>query len=162
MWAYMLRALKDPSKSHGPIQVPSRDPDGRDRQMGHERCPEAPAWGRAPEHHCTRATSNQAQPYTAEHCVVCTGVLVSARAPLLRGRTYVRMYPTLVSRKSTYKIQKYYMHMRLALCRGIFQYNNVSQEWKTDLALTLSCDWNFVTRLIHEFGIESFLCKPRS
>jgi len=29
MWAYMLRALKDPSKSHGPNQVPSRDPDGQ-------------------------------------------------------------------------------------------------------------------------------------
>jgi hypothetical protein len=24
----MLRVLKDPSKSHGPIQIPSRDPGG--------------------------------------------------------------------------------------------------------------------------------------
>ena len=59
LWAYMLRALNDPSKSHGPIQVPSRDPDRRDRRTGHERRPEAPALGRAPEH-CTWATCDQA------------------------------------------------------------------------------------------------------
>jgi hypothetical protein len=34
----MLRALKDPSKSHGPIQAPNGDPDRRDRQTGRERC----------------------------------------------------------------------------------------------------------------------------
>jgi hypothetical protein len=32
----MLRALEDPSKSRGPIQVPSRDPDGRDMRTGRE------------------------------------------------------------------------------------------------------------------------------
>jgi len=39
----MLMALKDPSKSHGSIQLPSRDPDGRDRRTGRERRPETPA-----------------------------------------------------------------------------------------------------------------------
>jgi len=42
----MLRALEDPSKSRGPIQVPSRDPDGRDMRTGREeRRPETLAWG---------------------------------------------------------------------------------------------------------------------
>jgi hypothetical protein len=36
----MLRALKDPSKSHGPIQAPNGDLDGRDRRTGRERRPD--------------------------------------------------------------------------------------------------------------------------
>jgi len=36
----MPRALEDPGKSQGPIQVPSGDPDGRDRRTGRECRPD--------------------------------------------------------------------------------------------------------------------------
>jgi len=35
------------------------------------------------------------------------------------------MYPTLASREAMYRVRKYYIYKRLALCRGIFQCNNV-------------------------------------
>jgi hypothetical protein len=71
----MPRVLKDPGKIQGPIQAPSGDPAGQDRWTGRKRCPD-PCLSRA--QWSTRATTNLGQPYTIEHYVVCTGVLISA------------------------------------------------------------------------------------
>jgi hypothetical protein len=55
--------------------------------------------GRAPEPYMGYLCPGQT--YAVKHYVVCTGVLVFARDPLLR-RTYVRTHPTLASKKPTY------------------------------------------------------------